>query len=149
MLTRFVDFDRSFDLMDELRRRMNRVWDDFEPARGGLERASAAWPKVNVYDAGASLVVKADVPGMSDKDLTVNLDDGTLTIAGERKADAPKGYSVHRQERGALRFSRSLTLPCRVDGEKTTAVVKDGVLTVTLAKTPDAQPRRIAVRAQA
>jgi HSP20 family protein len=151
MLTQFGDFERPFTLFDELRRRMDRVWTDFDaPAFDWEPRAfaRATWPHVNVFDAGASLVVTADVPGMTEKDLTVSLDNGTLSLRGERKVDAPEGYSAHRQERGAWKFSRSLTLPSKVDPEKTTATVKEGVLTVTLAKAPEAQPRQIAVRAQ-
>ena len=87
-------------------------------------------------------------PGLSDKDVTLSLNQDVLTLAGKRGADAPKGYSVHRQERAALQFSRSVALPCKVDPEKATAAMKNGVLTVTLGKVAEAQPRRIAVRAQ-
>jgi HSP20 family protein len=147
MSLRFGDYDRTFTLMDELRRRMNRVWDDVEEWPSSPPTAGA-WPRINLYDGGASLVLKADVPGLTEKDLSLTLDDGTLTLSGERKSDAPQGYSVHRQERGSARFARSIALPIKVDSEKTTATIKDGVLTVTLAKSPDAQPRQIAVRSQ-
>jgi HSP20 family protein len=147
MLTRYADFDRSFDLFDELRRRMDGVLSDVD--RGWLPpaRTAGAWPRVNVYDQASSLLIKAEVPGMTEKDLSLTLSDGSLTITGERKLDAKEGYSVHRQERAAAKFSRSFTLPYKVDAEKTSAVVKDGVLTISLAKTPESQPRQIAVRA--
>lgn len=57
-----------------------------------------------------------------------------LTLKGERKSEAPKGYAAHRRERAPVQFSRSFALPCKVDLEKTTALIKDGVLTVTMAK---------------
>jgi HSP20 family protein len=101
---------------------------------------------VNVFDDGASVVVKADVPGLTNDDLGITLHDGVLSITGKRKDDAPEGYTVHRRERGAYELSRSFRLPVKVDAEKTTAEVKNGVLTVTLAKAVEAQPRRIAVR---
>lgn len=64
------------------------------------------------------VVVTAGVPGMTDKDLQVSLEDGVLTVAGERKPDAPQGCTAHRRERGAFKFTRSLALPIKVDGEK-------------------------------
>ncbi len=56
---------------------------------------------------------------------------------------------MHRQERSPIRFSRSFTLPCKVDPDKSTAALKDGVLTVTLSKIPDEQPRQIAINVNA
>jgi HSP20 family protein len=149
MWTRFGDVDRSFALFDELRRRLDRVWEDFEPADGSSRGAweTSAWPRVNVYDEGTSLVVEAEVPGISQKDLRLTVNESTITLEGERKSDAPEGYSVHRQERGALRFSRSFTLPVKTDSERCEATVKDGVLVVKLPKANEAQPRQIEVRA--
>jgi HSP20 family protein len=152
MFSRLTEFDRTFDVLDELRRQMDRVWNDYEGA-WGVTRAptqalsSTSWPRFNLLDAGANLVVTADVPGISEKDLTVSLEDGVLTVSGERKPLAPEGYAVHRRERAALRFGRSVALPVKIDAEKVSATVKDGVLTITLAKAAEARPRQIAVRA--
>ena len=110
--------------------------------------AAATWPRLNLFDTGAELVVEADVPGMTEKDIELTLHDGVLTLAGERKIAAPEGYTPRRQERAGFKFSRSIALPTRVDAEKTIALVKDGVLTITLAKAPEARPRQIAVKAQ-
>lgn len=155
MLTRWSDFDRAALLMDELRRRMDRVFDDLDgwhaPRALDADRflgVGAAWPRMNLLDAGSTLVLQADVPGMTEKDLRLSINQDVVTLEGERKADAPEGYSVHRKERAQARFSRSFTLPCKVDAERTTAAIKDGVLTVRLAKAPEAQPRQIAVRAE-
>ncbi len=144
-----------FSVFDELRRRMDRLWDGFdgtteEPRWPTTSLAAASWPPVNLYDAGANLIVHADVPGIDEKALQVYIGGGnaTLVIGGERKADVLEGYTVHRRERAALQFSRSFSLPCKVDPERVTAQVKDGVLTVTLPKAPEAQPRQITVRAQ-
>jgi len=153
MFSRLTDIDRTFDVLDELRRQMDRVWSDYDGSWGPSGAAaqplsSAGFPRFEVTDAGANLVVTADVPGMTDKDLQVSLEDGVLTVAGERKPDAPEGYTAHRRERGAFKFTRSLALPIKVDGDKTSATVKDGVLAITLSKAPEARPRQIAVRAQ-
>jgi HSP20 family protein len=151
MLTRFGDFESP--LFDELRRRMDRLWEDFDSAHSvaswpAIPIASSAWPLVNLYDAGANLVVTADVPGANEKNLQINVGNDILSISGERKVDSHEGYSVHRQERGAVRFARSFTLPSKVEAERTTATVKDGVLTITLPKAAEAQPRQIAVRSE-
>lgn len=148
MFSRFADFDRTFDVLEEFRKQMDRVWGDFEDQTGGTFSTGGA-PRVNIYDGGANLVVEADVPGLREKDLDVSLKDGVLSIAGERKAETLEGFTAHRRERGAYRFSRSLKLPVKLDAEKATAVVKDGVLTVTIAKAQDVLPRQIPVRAPA
>lgn len=146
MLTHWTRFDRTLSMMDELQRRMNRLFAEYEPARAA--GVAAAWPPVNLYDAGESLVVEAMVPGLSEDELDIRCNQGVLTLSGERKAEGPEGYRVHRQERGSLRFSRSFSFPCEVDLEKATAHVKHGVLTVTLPKSPEAKPRQIAVKAE-
>jgi HSP20 family protein len=78
----------------------------------------------------------------------LTLQQDVITLSGERKPDAPEGYYAHRQERAPVKFARSFTLPCRVDPEKAGASLKDGVMTITLAKAADAQPRHISIKAQ-
>ena len=152
MLTRWSDIDRTFTMMDEVRRRMDRLWDEYdaEPSARAVEEYAGrtTWPRVDLFDTGAALVVHAEVPGLSEKEIQLTINQEVVTLKGERKAEAPEGYSVHRQERPGLRFSRSFTLPTKIDSEKTTAVLKNGVLTLTLPKAPEAQPRQIAVIAK-
>jgi HSP20 family protein len=76
----------------------------------------------------------------------VNVNHDVLTITGHRNIEAPKGYSTHRQERPTARFTRSFALPCKLDPEKTSAIVKHGLLTITMEKVPEAQPRQISVK---
>jgi HSP20 family protein len=153
MLHRFTDFDSTFAAMADLRRRMDWLFEDHDapartPLRSDFERAPrfAAGPRFHLFDVGGALVIKADLPGMAGKDLQISLNQDVLTLAGERKSDAPEGYTVHRKERPTTRFSRSFTLPSKVDPERTSAVLKDGVLTLTLNKAVEAQLRQIAVR---
>jgi len=153
MLSRFSDLENTFVLMDELRRRMDRVWDEVDPSWQGAPPSSralsaSAFPRINLYDGGSNVVLKADVPGLSEKDVQVTLNEGGVSISGERKVVAPEGYAAHRQERSPVKFSRSLTLPCKVNPDQATASVRSGVLTITLAKAAEAQPRQITVRAQ-
>lgn len=131
------DFDRTLSLLDEFRRRMDLVFEDVD---------TRTWPRANLYDAGATLRLEMELPGVADTDVQLTLNQEVLTLKGKRKADPPEGYSVHRRERGALEFSRSFSLPCKVDPEKVTATLKDGVLKVELHKAPEAQPRQIVVK---
>lgn len=156
MLSRYSDLDRSFSVIDQLRRRMDRLFEEGVQAsgRGYSEEAERVWsrgrfPRISFTDAGTTLVLEAEMPGLGDKDVQLSIQKEVLTLAGERKADAPEGYYVHRQERSPIRFSRSFTLPCKVDPDKSTATLKDGVLTVTLFKVPDEQPRQIAINVNA
>jgi len=153
MLSHFDDLDRTFVMMDQLRRRMDRLIDDNEPRRGrGAEGAERMWsgrfPRLNFTEDAASIALEADVPGLSEKDLVLTIHQDVLSLSGERRSDVPQGYVVHRQERAPVKFARSFTLPCKVDPEKSTATVKNGVLSVVLAKTTEAKPRQIVVKAQ-
>jgi HSP20 family protein len=78
----------------------------------------------------------------------ISIHQDVLTMSGERKHDAPQGWFVHRQERAPVKFSRSFSLPCKIDPEKSSATLKNGVLAITLAKVTEAQPRQIAVKAE-
>jgi len=162
MMTRISDVDRTFAALDEMRRRMERVFDDEEnraaqgSARGffdafdfGVPRTVATWPRISVYDTGSALVLHAEVPGLKESDIKIEIAQDVLSLSGERKSDTPEGYAVHRRERAPVKFARSLALPCKVDVDKATATVTDGVLTLTLPKTPEAQPRQITVKAVA
>lgn len=152
MLGGFDDWDRTLAVMDELRRRMGlhlEEQDGISPDAGAsLYGEAGSWPRVNVFDSGTALVFEADVPGLHDSDIEVSIHQDTLTIRGERKRPDFSGYSVHRQERRAIRFSRSFALPCPIDAEKARASVAAGVLTITIEKAPEAQPKRIAVVSQ-
>jgi len=146
MLTRWTDLGGT--MLDEFQRRMNRLFEELDYGRwAGTRFIGVSWPQANLYDNGKELMLRAEVPGLSEKDLQINANQEMLTISGERKVEVPEGYSVHRQERGEVRFSRSFTFPCKVDLEKTTAAVKHGVLTVTLPKAAESQPRQITVKA--
>jgi HSP20 family protein len=148
MFTRFDGYDRTFSVFDELRRRMDSVWEDYQPGAGDPSfYASSSWPQVNVHDTGDTVVFTADVPGLAEKEVQLTLAVDGLTLSGERKLTPPEGYSIQRQERPATKFSRSWTLPYKVDADKTSATLKDGVLTITLAKAAEAQPRQISIRA--
>lgn len=100
----------------------------------------------DVTEESERFVLKLEVPGIAEKDVHVEFHDGVLTISAERTVDAPQGYKTLRRERSALRFSRSYGFGDHVDPEKTTAELKDGVLTVGLGKSQKVQKKSIPVR---
>ena len=139
------DFDRTISLMDQLRRRMDRVFEDFDRGNG-YEPVAGRFPRTNFYDNGSAFALTLDVPGLKDKDVNLTLTNNVLTVTGSRKTDAPEGYSVHRQERAPYEFSRSYALPAKIDPEKVSATLANGVLTIALEKAPEVKPRQINVR---
>ncbi len=103
-------------------------------------------PSVDIFETENELVLKADVPGIELKDIDIRMENGTLTIKGERnfeKDEKTSGY--HRLERSYGSFARTFTLPDTVDAEKVAADYKDGVLSITLPKKEVAKPRTIKV----
>jgi HSP20 family protein len=152
MLNRYEDFDRHFATMEQLRRRMDRLFEGYDPGPVSGREVERMWsgrfPQLTFHDTGASLVLQADLPGLSEKDVQLQIHQDVLTMSGERRQDAPQGWFVQRQERAPVKFSRSFSLPCKIDPEKSTATLKNGVLTLTLTKVTEAQPRQIAVKAE-
>lgn len=137
----------NLDTFDELRRQMNRLFFDFESGYPfGPEPAGESWPPVALEDTGPAFVVRAEVPGIDAKAIELAVDDGTVTLKGEREEKPPEGYTVQRRERANYRFTRSFALPNKVDSDKVSAELKNGVLTVTLPKAKEAQPRQIPVK---
>lgn len=104
-------------------------------------------PRLDVSETEKEIKVAAELPGMDEKDVNVTLEGDVLTLKGEKKAEAEeKGKNFHRVERTYGSFQRVITLPAEVDATKVTAGFKKGVLTVTLAKSPAAQTRKIEVK---
>jgi HSP20 family protein len=153
MLVRFNDgsgfpsFRASRGLpVASLRRELDRLF-------GDLERAPAFTapntPAVTFSDTGDALTLRAELPGLSEKDLDISVTANVLSIQAARKIEAPEGYAVHRQERQSFSFTQSYELPTRIDPEKVQASLKQGVLTLTLPKAADTQPKRVTVSASA
>jgi len=148
MLTGWRDFEHTLNAMDQLQRRLDRAFvDRADPAwTDDRRRAYVAWPATNVFETTESFVVKADVPGLTEADVSVSVEDDVLVVRGERRTQAPEGYRVHLRERAPVAFTRKLPLPARVATDAVSATLKDGVLTVTLPKAQEALPRQIAVK---
>jgi HSP20 family protein len=122
----------------------NRLFDTlFQPVNGGSQRWA---PAMDLVEADDHFVLKADLPGLTDDDVTIEVQDGTLTVSGERKSEhetREKGW--YRLERSFGRFSRSLTLPEGVDADKIDASFDKGVLEVRIPKPEERKPRRISI----
>ncbi len=112
-----------------------------------LFEVQRAWaPALDVAEDKDNYRVRVELPGLKREEIEVALNDGALTISGERKVEAPaEGTVIHRQERYYGKFSRVLTLPSAVAADKVTAAYRDGVLTVTVPKAEEAKPKTITV----
>jgi HSP20 family protein len=129
-----------FRVMDALLR-----WD---PAR---EELVAPWagefvPRFDVKETKDAFVIQADLPGVKEQDIEVSQRGNMLTISGKREEEQrDEGDQYYALERSYGSFSRSFTLPESADAEHVTAELKGGVLTVTVPKRPEAQPKKIAI----
>jgi len=112
---------------------------------------SRPWsPAVDIFETENELVLKADVPEVDPKNVEIKLENGTLTLKGERRFEQDKnGKGYHRIERGYGQFVRVFTLPDTVDPEKVKADYKNGVLTVTLPKKEVAKPKTVEIHVNA
>jgi HSP20 family protein len=124
-------------------REIDRVFDAFF---GQTDRGRRWVPPIDLVEAEDHFVLKADLPGLAEGDVNIEVQDGTLTISGERKAEheqREKGW--YRIERSFGSFNRSLTLPDGVDPDRIDASFANGVLEVRIPKPEERKPRRISI----
>lgn len=134
--------------LDSLRNEINRFFDSPLADFGGSEVFNTWAPAVDLYEDKDNLVVTAELPGMKKEEIDISLHEGNLVIAGERKEEKKYGEKeTQRAERFYGRFQRTVALPKQVDAGNVKAGYKDGILTVTLPKAPEAKPRQIEVSA--
>jgi HSP20 family protein len=147
-LIRRTDPFRELAAVPEL---MRRLFEDLPLTLRGREEAfgAAAWaPPVDIYETESEIVVKAEVPGMSQNDISLEVRNGVLTLRGERKAEKEvKEENYHRMERSYGTFQRSFTLPTNVDEGKANASMKNGILEIHLPKKEEARPKQIRIAA--
>jgi HSP20 family protein len=136
-----------FRELDSLQGDMNRLFDRFFEGRQGNGGRSGRWsPAMDLAETDDSLILRADLPGMSEDDVNIEVRDGVLTVSGERKAEhEEKGEGYHRVERAFGSFSRSLTLPKGADPDRVEAKFDNGVLEVRVPKPEETQPTRIQI----
>jgi HSP20 family protein len=144
-LVRWNDPFREFARLQE---RVNRAFTDaYGREEDGLMTSGAWVPPVDIYQNGDhELVLKAELPDMTREDIDVTVDNGTLTIMGEKRLSTDvKEEAFHRIERRYGSFSRSFSLPQTVDAGRVGAEYRNGVLTVRLPLREEAKPRQIKV----
>ena len=127
---------------------VNRLFDDRGSSFNGAPRVAArAWtPAVDVREEDTQFVVTADVPGVDPKDIEVTVDNGVLSIKGERSHESKNERNGYKHvERAHGSFHRRFSLPESADAEAVKASGKNGVLEITIPKVAQVQPRRIEV----
>lgn len=138
-----------FRELEEVSNRLNRLfWRPSAAAEPGQEMlAMADWtPSVDISETDTAYLVKAEIPGVKKDDVKVSIQDGMLTILGERRQEKEeKGKKFHRIERSYGSFARSFRMPGDADENSVKAEFKDGMLNVTLAKSKKAKPRQVNV----
>jgi HSP20 family protein len=130
-----------------LSNRLNRTVNDSYAPR--TEDAFGVWaPPVDIFESKDHLVLRAEVPGVQKEDMDVRIENGVLTLHGERKQDPDvREENAHRTERVYGAFTRSFSLPTTVDASKVSATYKDGVLEVTVPKAETAKPKTVEIKA--
>jgi HSP20 family protein len=132
--------------LDGFQSDINRLFDAFFGVRQGNGHAQRWLPAMDLVEEGDQLVLRADLPGLPEDDVSIEVKDNVLTISGERKAeDEEKREGYHRVERAFGSFARSLTLPEGVDADKVEASFDRGVLEVRIPKPEERKPRRVAI----
>lgn len=137
---------QPFRNLSSLQEQVNRLFESNFPSRGSESTLTAWAPAVDVYETENELVIKADLPDVSEKDLDVRVENNMLTIHGERKFEQKmKEENYLRMERSYGSFSRSFSLPNSVNTEAIKAEYKDGVLNITLPKRAESKPKQVKI----
>jgi HSP20 family protein len=148
-IVRWSDPFREFA---QLQDRLNRVFTDTYGRSDDSLMTSGTWvPPVDIFQSGShEVVIKAELPDMKRDDIDITVDNGTLTIKGEKRLSGEvKEEQFHRIERRYGTFSRTFSLPPTVDTSKVGAEYRDGVLTVRLPVREEAKPRQVKVEVAA
>ncbi len=136
------------DLMG-IQERLNRLMAD-SPARWPSDEGYGAWvPPVDIFEKGDNLVIRAELPGIDKKDIDIRVENGMLTLQGQRKREEElSDDNAYRLERIYGSFTRGFTLPTTVDSSKITARYKDGVLELVIPKAEEAKPKKVQIQTE-
>jgi HSP20 family protein len=131
-----------------LKHEMERLFDRFFEPDNGESFDLGEWaPRLDLSESKDALILKVEVPAIDPKEIQVSIMEGVLTVKGEKKAEKEdKDEKYYRVERTYGSFSRSVRLPAPVDEDKVSATFKNGLLTVTLPKTPAARSTAIPIK---
>ena len=140
-------FENPFAEFDQLRREMLRVFDSVTGNDSGRELSAGVFPPMNITQDDNNFYLRAEVPGISAKDLSISALRNRVSISGKR--DIPQEnerVSYHCKERAEGEFGRTVTLPSEIAADRVEARFADGILALTLPKAEEAKPRQIAVK---
>ena len=136
-------------ILNTFQNRFNHLLADsfFQPSRSEDDLSLGTWhPVVDMYDEDDRIIIKAELPGMEKKDISVDVKDQVLTLRGERKYDHEvKEEKYYRRERAYGKFQRAFSLPADVDSENIKAEFKDGLLKIEVPKPEKQKPKEIAI----
>jgi HSP20 family protein len=135
--------------LNSLQSEMNRLFNTFfdTPTTAGNGGARRWIPSMDLVETESHYVLRADLPGLGEGDVSIELDDTVLTVSGERKSEhEEKKEGFHRVERSFGTFRRSLTLPDGVDADAIAATFDKGVLEVRIPKPEERKPRRVEIK---
>ncbi|MBN1481319.1 Hsp20/alpha crystallin family protein [candidate division KSB1 bacterium] len=133
--------------LNSIQREMNRMFDTFFQDADESTPTSAWYPSVDIKETPETIGVYAELPGLTKEDIKLSIRDNVLQISGEkRREDDEQDANYHRVERVYGIFSRSLTLPAKVEMGKVKAVFKDGILHLELPKAEEEKPRLIEIK---
>lgn len=137
----------SLGLIEPFRKEMEEMMERFFGHENGKPRAMETWaPRVDVEETDKEILVKADLPGVDPKNVEITVENGVLMVRGEKKEEKEeKKKNYHRTERFMGTFYRAIQLPPSADADKVNATSANGVVTVTIPKKPEAQPKKITV----
>ena len=138
MFTLWSDIDRLFNR--SLDWMLEHPFREDNDAIYGLQR-------MNLMDKGENLEFIVELPGVEDKDMNLTVHNDTLTLSAKRKIEHKDGDALYLSERSNYDIKRSIALPVRVEADKATASLKNGVLRVILPKVPESKPKQIAINA--
>ncbi len=140
MLTTFADpFDSLFRLQRELEARLASDWLD------GATAGVGAFPPINVFQQGHDFVAIIEIPGVSKDNVTLEAKERTIRVSGKKAVDYGDQVSVHRRERVAGNFDRTITLPVQIDPDGIKAECHDGVLALFIPRAESDKPRSIKI----
>jgi HSP20 family protein len=140
-------WDPFRDLMS-IQDRMNQLFNETVAIREGEEFCRGSWsPPVDIYETGNDVVLKAEIPGISQDEIDIKIEDNTLVLKGERKFEKKsEDEKYYRIERSYGNFVRSFTLPNSVDQEGVKATYEAGVLKIVMPKKQEKTPKSIRVQ---
>jgi HSP20 family protein len=131
--------DALFDLQRALEARLDSNWLD------GSTAGTGAFPPINVFQQGDNLLAVLEVPGVDKSDLEIQAKGNAIRVSGKKAISYPEGVSVHRRERSAGRFDRTLTVPMQIDADAIKAEYRDGVLALLIPRAESDKPRTVPI----